>query len=242
MRGCPHPKTDPRPYLCPLPSFRHKTQFTIRSIFWDDCVGKGGYFWFQFQGCFTCFALQTDYHLLAAFNSLFPHTSQHDGHEDKSRIKESTFTRLKVSSSVVKGKNLTFDQKRVMSSFWNQFRGENKIGELDGLQVASYLRICSCIELKLLQAEARPGSHCCHSLALRLAIRPLSHKDTDRRHLRASRLHFPQNQQMELGDEARQGALFSRGGLEQGDCLRVYFALLPFATPCVSVRYCFSCH
>lgn len=172
MRGCPHPKTDPRPYLCPLPSFRHKTQFTIRSIFWDDCVGKGGYFWFQFQGCFTCFALQIDYHLLAAFNSLFPHTSQHDGHEDKSRIKESTFTRLKVSSSVVKGKNLTFDQKRVMSTFWNQFRGENKIGELGGLQVASYLRICSCIELKLLQAEARPGSHCCHSLALRLAIRP----------------------------------------------------------------------
>ena len=51
------------PYLRPLPSFRHKTQFTIQSIFSGRLLpGKGGYFWFQFQGCFRCLPLQIDYH------------------------------------------------------------------------------------------------------------------------------------------------------------------------------------
>ena len=107
------------------------------------------------------------------------------------------------------------------------------------IQVARYYRLsstfverprckCSCIALKLLFGEARPGSHCCHSLALRLAIRPLSHKDTDRRHLRASRLHFPQNQQMGLGDEARWGVLFSRGGPRAGGLSCRLFCSLAF--------------
>ena len=51
------------PYLRPLPSFRHKTLFTIQSIFSGRLLpGKGGYFWFQFQGCFRCLPLQIDYH------------------------------------------------------------------------------------------------------------------------------------------------------------------------------------
>ena len=48
----------------------------------DGCVGKGGYFWFQFQGCLRCFALQIDYHLTATLilnlQPFAPHFKQQD--------------------------------------------------------------------------------------------------------------------------------------------------------------------
>ena len=73
----------------------------------DGCVGKGGYFWFQFQGCLECFASQIDYHL-PAFNSPFPtRFKQKDGHRDMTRIKESTFIVLKLNLAI--GESFIFE-------------------------------------------------------------------------------------------------------------------------------------
>ena len=64
---------------------------------------------------------------------------------------------------------------------------------------------------------------------------------SDRRH-QASPLHFPQNQLQMKGGSAVGRLVFTRCKAEQGPLVGVYFAPLPFATPCLSVRYCFSCH